>query len=195
MLLDFVGIVSDVQKLFSRNFKLMSSITLLTTFLNSILTIFYKICIKVALNDLSSNANFLQVNSPNSPTRGEKTYLAVVWNLALVVSVLEEICGIEALGKAEQLIKGSKQRGFSLNILFGALSLSVFCGVLMSENAAMIPLLLLNSIYCLIEMFKLTTYTVLYHECKETHGEELEMQGGTKYTKVAFTPLISADAP
>ncbi|CAB4292812.1 unnamed protein product [Prunus armeniaca] len=123
-----------------------------------------------------------------------QAYLAVVWNLALLVSVLEKICGIEALGKAEQLIKGSKRHGFSLNILFGALSLSVFCGVLMSENAAMIPLLLLNSMYCLIEMFKLTTYTVLYHECKETHGEELEMQEGTKYTKVAFTPLISADA-
>lgn len=124
-----------------------------------------------------------------------QAYLAVVWNLALVVSVLEEICGIEAIGKAEQLIKGSKRRGFSLNILFGALSLSVFCGVLMSENAAMIPLLLLNSMYWLIEMFKLTTYTILYHECKETHGEELEMQEGTEYTKVAFTPLISADAP
>ncbi|PQQ12509.1 uncharacterized protein Pyn_02402 [Prunus yedoensis var. nudiflora] len=124
-----------------------------------------------------------------------QAYLAVVWNLALVVSVLEEICGIKALGKAEQLIKGSKRLGFSLNILFGALSLSVFCGVLMSENAAMIPLLLLNSMYCLIEMFKLMTYTILYHECKETHGEELEMQEGTKYTKVAFTPLISADTP
>ncbi|CAB4262205.1 unnamed protein product [Prunus armeniaca] len=120
-----------------------------------------------------------------------QAYLAVVWNLALV-SVLEKICGIEALGV--ETYQRIKRHGFSLNILFGALSLSVFCGVLMSENAAMIPLLLLNSMYCLIEMFKLTTYTVLYHECKETHGEELEMQEGTKYTKVAFTPLISADA-
>ncbi|XP_021825388.1 uncharacterized protein LOC110766378 [Prunus avium] len=130
-----------------------------------------------------------------------EAYLAVVWNLALVVSVLEENCGIEALGKAGQLIKGLKIRGFFLNLLFGAVSLPVFYGVhkfgktVMSSNAAMIPLLLLNSISCLIGMFKLMAYTVLYHDCKATHGEELEMKGGTEYTKVAFTPLISADLP
>lgn len=130
-----------------------------------------------------------------------EAYLAVVWNLALVVSVLEEMCGIEALGKAGQLIKGLKMRGFFLNLLFAALSLPVFYGVhkfgktVMSSNAAMIPLLLLNSISCLIGMFKLMAYTVLYHDCKATHGEELQMQGGTEYTKVAFTPLVSADLP
>ncbi|KAH0993292.1 hypothetical protein GBA52_004775 [Prunus armeniaca] len=161
---------------------------------SGLLSIFYSISSSFLANFRSyiHYGRFLYNRIPSSSSF--QAYLAVVWNLALLVSVLEKICGIEALGKAEQLIKGSKRHGFSLNILFGALSLSVFCGVLMSENAAMIPLLLLNSMYCLIEMFKLTTYTVLYHECKETHGEELEMQEGTKYTKVAFTPLISADA-
>ncbi|BFG20797.1 hypothetical protein CerSpe_070710 [Prunus speciosa] len=130
-----------------------------------------------------------------------EAYLAVVWNLALVVSVLEEKCGIEALGKAGQLIKGLRMRGLFLNLLFVALSYLVSHGVhkfgktVMSSNAAMIPLLLLNSISCLIIMFNLMAYTVLYHDCKATHGEELEMQGDTENTKVAFTPLISADLP
>ncbi|BFG20795.1 hypothetical protein CerSpe_070690 [Prunus speciosa] len=130
-----------------------------------------------------------------------EAYLAVVWNLALIVSVLEEKCGIEALGKAGQLIKGLRMRGLFLNLLFVALSYPVSHGVhkfgktVMSSNAARIPLLLLNSISCLIIMFKLMAYTVLYHDCKATHGEELEMQGGTENTRVAFTPLISADLP
>ncbi|KAM1282209.1 hypothetical protein ACFX2I_022699 [Malus domestica] len=131
-----------------------------------------------------------------------QAYLAVVWNLALVVSVLEEKSGIEALGKAGQLIKGSTLRGFFLNLLSGAFSLLVFYGwhktgtTVKSLNAAMIPLLLMNLISCFIRMSMLMIYTVLYHKCKETHGEELEMQGSTEYTKVATsasTPFISAD--
>ncbi|KAK9931977.1 hypothetical protein M0R45_019230 [Rubus argutus] len=34
-------------------------------------------------------------------------------------------------------------------------------------------------------------YTVLYYECKASHGEELELQGRLEYTKVIWaTPLI-----
>lgn len=130
-----------------------------------------------------------------------QAYLAVVWNLALVVSVLEEKSGIEALGKAGQLIKGSMLRGFFLNLLSGAFSLLVFygwhkTGTNKSLNAATIPLLLMNLIFCFIRMSMLMIYTVLYHKCKETHGEELEMQGSTEYTKVATSasaPFIGAD--
>ncbi|XP_061994600.1 uncharacterized protein LOC133712506 [Rosa rugosa] len=128
-----------------------------------------------------------------------QAYLTVVWNLALIVSVLEEKWGIEALGKAEQLIKGSKLRGLFMNILFGAFSVAVVYGLKKIGNIAfsgsqiVIPLLLLNSM-SLIRMFSLMAYTVLYYECKETHGEELEMQGGVEYTKVtAVTPLLSSD--
>ncbi|KAM1172621.1 hypothetical protein TB1_022171 [Malus domestica] len=131
-----------------------------------------------------------------------QAYLAVVWNLALVVSVLEEKSGIEALGKAGQLIKGSTLRGFFLNLLSGAFSLLVLYGwhktgtTVKSLNAATITLLLMNLISCFIRMSMLMIYTVLYHKCKETHGEELEMQGSTEYTKLATSasaPFISAD--
>lgn len=312
MLLDFLRMVRDVSKLFPKNLKLMSSITLLIIFLDSILMVFLKICIKV----LSTKAKSLQVN--NTTTSAEltnilftmtdylrlyaglafificafsfislffitasiigsavtycrkdlstkelllravksmkrtvvswlyirlldlgygllvallllllvlifnitftilafsmillvvalffRTYLDVVWNLALVVSVLEDICGIEALGKAARLVKGSKLRGFFLN-LFVAFSMSMFNGlvtigtVAFPENARMIPSLFSYSITCLITMFLYMSYTVLYYECKKTHGEEVERKLSTEYTKVAFTestPLLSADAP
>ncbi|KAJ7979529.1 Polyadenylate-binding protein 1-B-binding protein [Quillaja saponaria] len=48
-------------------------------------------------------------------------YLAVVWNLALVVSVLEEKYGFEAIGKAGQLVKGMK-----LNGMFSLMAFTIF---------------------------------------------------------------------
>ncbi|XP_038700768.1 uncharacterized protein LOC119997678 [Tripterygium wilfordii] len=56
------------------------------------------------------------------------TYLAVVWTLALVVSVLEDKRGIEALGKAAQLVKGMKLEGFLLNLVFTILSSGLLQG-------------------------------------------------------------------
>lgn len=129
-----------------------------------------------------------------------RTYLAVVWNLALVVSVLEEKCGIEALGKAGQLIKGSKLRGFCLNLVLAFCSWGFFYlyqmdAKLMPAKALIIPLLFLNCFVCVIIMVSRMAYTVLYYECKASHGEELELQGRLEYTKViSATPLIDADA-
>ncbi|XP_050374568.1 uncharacterized protein LOC126792124 [Argentina anserina] len=128
-----------------------------------------------------------------------QAYLAVVWNLALIISVLEEKWGIDALGRAGQLIRGSMVRGFGLNILFGAFSVAVVYGLKKISDTAfsgseiVIPLLILNSM-SLIRMFSLMAYTVLYYDCKETHGEELEMQESVEYTKVtAAASLISSD--
>ncbi|KAK9931971.1 hypothetical protein M0R45_019225 [Rubus argutus] len=309
----FVGVLRESQKLFLRNGKLMSSITILIILLSSILLVVNLFSIKPSITDLALKATFLPMTIPGSPefadlltslkndlrlviglegifilafsfsslffatasilasgvtycgknlsvkellSRGMKSlkrpfvtwfyimllhlgyclfliaflvplvllfspkftlsafsiivliaatlfqaYLAVVWNLALVVSVLEEKWGMEALGKAGQLIKGSKLCGFFLNIIFGVFSFSVIYGLKKIGNTAfsgseiVIPLILLNSM-SLIRLFSLMAYTVLYYKCKETHGEELEMQGGVEhqYTKVtAVTPLISSD--
>ncbi|XP_028791032.1 uncharacterized protein LOC114746925 [Neltuma alba] len=46
-------------------------------------------------------------------------YLAVVWKMSIVVSVLEEKSGVDSFGKASQILKGSKLQGFLLNIMFG----------------------------------------------------------------------------
>ncbi|KAK9931975.1 hypothetical protein M0R45_019228 [Rubus argutus] len=128
------------------------------------------------------------------------TYLDVFCNLALVVSVLEEKCGIEALGKAGQLIKGSKLRGYFLNLVIELWYL-VFSYLyqpdakLMPAKALIIPLFFLNCFVCLVSMVSRMAHTVLYYECKAIHGEELELQGRLEYTKViSATPLFDADA-
>ena len=56
------------------------------------------------------------------------SYLSVVWDLAFVVSVLEEKCGIDAIGRAAELVKGFKLSGFFLNIVFGILSFVMIPG-------------------------------------------------------------------
>uniref|UniRef100_A0A0D3BY58 Transmembrane protein n=1 Tax=Brassica oleracea var. oleracea TaxID=109376 RepID=A0A0D3BY58_BRAOL len=49
------------------------------------------------------------------------SYLAIVWYLSLVVSVLEETYGIQALGEAVKIAKGMKPKLFLLNLFFGLL--------------------------------------------------------------------------
>ncbi|PRQ37623.1 hypothetical protein RchiOBHm_Chr4g0404701 [Rosa chinensis] len=111
-----------------------------------------------------------------------QTYLAVVWNLALIVLKIEEKWDMEELGKAEQLIKRSKLRVFFLNILFRAFSVAVVYDLnkiglkAFSGSEIIMPLLALNSM-SLMRMLSLMVYSNQYYECKETHGEELELQG------------------
>ncbi|XP_044464391.1 uncharacterized protein LOC123194946 [Mangifera indica] len=87
-------------------------------------------------------------------------YVAVVWTLALVVLVLEEGYGIEALEKAANIVKGMEMHGFLVNIAITMLSFIVqegfrlmnfkdFAGV-----EVIIGLLILNSLW-LVKMSRL----------------------------------------
>ncbi|GMN20755.1 hypothetical protein TIFTF001_043162 [Ficus carica] len=132
-------------------------------------------------------------------------YISVVWTLAIVISVLEEKSGIKALGKAAELVKGMKIKGFCIKLLFGILFYIVFELTMKTLNkqynslsfGIVIVLLFLN-IACLVKMLSWTAYTVFYYECKKTHGEEevFEMEESEEYTKIAsHTPPINEDIP
>lgn len=126
------------------------------------------------------------------------SYLAVVWNLAFVVSVLEEKCGIDALGRAAELVKGLKLCGFFLNIVFGILSLVLIPGfrLVNSKQLTTIRLsIVLLSVNCswLIRMFALMAFTVFYYECKNNQGEK-EI-GSLEYTKLSTAAQVSTDIP
>ena len=129
------------------------------------------------------------------------TYLSVVWNLALVISVIEEQFGIEALGKAAQIVKGMKLQALILNLLLTILSsilLQCFRLTKLKQPEAtriVISLLVVSSIW-MVRMFGYTAYTVLYYRCKKTHGEEVELQDAdTEYTKIPTAPLINENIP
>ncbi|KAK3221581.1 hypothetical protein Dsin_008606 [Dipteronia sinensis] len=100
------------------------------------------------------------------------TYLAVIVALAIVISVLEEKSGIEALGNAAQI-------GMRLVTIDKSSTLSGTIG-----------LILVISI-CLVRIFWLMAYTVFYYQCKSIHGEEIGLQGSIQYRKKPSTlPLV-----
>ncbi|KAI3771980.1 hypothetical protein L6452_03153 [Arctium lappa] len=122
-------------------------------------------------------------------------YFSVVWDLSLVVSVLEECSGIEALGKAERLVKGKKLEGFLVFLLLNLLSFVLFQVlakmnvVKQSELTQAFLELFQTSCICLLGIFGFQAYTVLYLECKKNRGEEIEMQGSVEYSRISGIPL------
>ncbi|CAI9298210.1 unnamed protein product [Lactuca saligna] len=121
-------------------------------------------------------------------------YFSVVWVLSMVVSVLEECSGIEALGRAGRLVKGMKLQGFLLNLLLNLLSYVIFhflSKMMMVKQPLTQAILVffLVGFMCSITMFTFQAYTVLYFECKMNHGEEIELHGSVEYSKIPRVPL------
>ncbi|KAL5548955.1 hypothetical protein UlMin_004186 [Ulmus minor] len=119
-------------------------------------------------------------------------YLSIVWTLAFVVSTLEEKSGIEALGKAGQLVKGLKLKGFFLKFAFGLLCFVMFKLLMMMINkqttsVSIAYVFVFFNMVSLIKMFSFIVFTVFYFECKKKNGQEVELQGGDvefEYTKI-----------
>nr|GEY32159.1 hypothetical protein CTI12_AA424460 [Tanacetum cinerariifolium] len=119
-------------------------------------------------------------------------YFSVVWVLSLVISVLEECSGIEALGKAARLVTGKKFEGFLLFISINLLSyilykvLSNIIVVKHSELTQEISRVFIGSFLSLTGMFESQAYTVLYFECKKTHGirEAIELKETVEHSQV-----------
>ncbi|KAG9456032.1 hypothetical protein H6P81_000540 [Aristolochia fimbriata] len=119
-------------------------------------------------------------------------YLAAVWTLALVVSVNEEdTCGMKAITRAEELIKGRKTQGFLLKFLLsitaglGIILLSRMRVGVLKYSGGLISVASVVGI-CLIALLKFFTFvvvTVFYHECKK---DEVDKSGEEKMVKVGF---------
>ncbi|KAL2502334.1 hypothetical protein Fot_36182 [Forsythia ovata] len=119
-------------------------------------------------------------------------YLVVVWILAVVVSVVDESYGMEAIGKAATVIKGKRLHGFMLNIFFNLLGLIVVQGyrIILGEKGLLN--LTMYGLFMMVfpslgNLFLSVAYTVLYFQCKKIHGEEIELYGSIEYTKLPTT--------
>ncbi|EYU42465.1 hypothetical protein MIMGU_mgv1a018734mg [Erythranthe guttata] len=131
-------------------------------------------------------------------------YSSVIWALSVVVSVVEDRSSVEAVEKAEKLVKGGQRlHGFMLNVFFNLvaliLSLPIFYFIdKWSENVTVYyyGLFFLNSL-SLLKMSALMAYTVFYFRCKKHHGEDEDEEinliiGDLQYTKL---PVLSSDIP
>ncbi|KAI9125502.1 hypothetical protein K1719_002920 [Acacia pycnantha] len=137
------------------------------------------------------------------PVSAFQMYLSVFWKMSLVISVLEEKSGLEAFGKAWQILEGFKLQGFLLNLLYGApvLILNILWFMKISANLGTYnnPLLMgliLLTVGCVSKMLVDMWFTVLYHKCKLRHEGEVELHGSLEYTKVVSNEtMIGADIP
>ncbi|PIA58871.1 hypothetical protein AQUCO_00400016v1 [Aquilegia coerulea] len=128
-------------------------------------------------------------------------YLALVWMLSIVTSVLEDCYGLQAIGKGAQLLKGRKVVGFVLNfvlmILFGV---SVLLSI-MNMNIQSVTVKLLISLCgmnfaILVKILSMMIYTVFYFDCKQSHGEDVVVEENMGYyTKVSTFPLVDSALP
>ncbi|KAJ4709414.1 Polyadenylate-binding protein 1-B-binding protein, partial [Melia azedarach] len=128
------------------------------------------------------------------------SYLAIIWILAFVISALEEKCGIEALGKAAQLVKGMQLQGFALNLLFTVSSFLILLVTrltIIKQSFALTTImgLVLLICSCLLTMFRWAAYTVFYYQCKKIHGEQVELQGSIVYSIIPTSPLLDESIP
>ena len=132
-------------------------------------------------------------------------YLGLIWQLASVVSVLEDAKGIEAMKKSKELIKGNVKVAI---LIFSKLAISI----LMLEFA--FQRLVVNGlslrmvdrvgygVVCLLVLLKLILFglviqTVLYFVCKSYHHENIDKSVLLEHLQVyllrEYVPLKARD--
>lgn len=129
-------------------------------------------------------------------------YISVVWHLACVISVLEDVYGIQAMLKSKELIKGKTGVGIAVFIVYiicflGIESVYEFYVVL----ADSISLRIIFAIGCLnllvmLMLFGLVIQTVFYFICKSHHHENIDKSSLSDHLEVflgEYVPLKSGD--
>lgn len=132
-------------------------------------------------------------------------YLTIVWQLASVVSVLEDSYGIKAMLKSKSLIKGKMVVAtvifFKLNVLMFVLYLffRIFvvhgCGRMGLGKSLGFGALCLVALLVII-LFGLVVQTVVYLVCKSFHHENIDKSALSDHLEVYlgdYEPLMAKD--
>lgn len=131
-------------------------------------------------------------------------YMSIIWQLASVVSVLEEASGFKAMMKSRELIKGKMWVAviifFKLNLSSVALHIlfenkvvhGSSLGILNRASFGILSLLMLLVFY----LFGLVIQTVIYFVCKSYHHENIDKSALSDHLEVylgEYVPLKSKD--
>ncbi|GFY80664.1 hypothetical protein Acr_01g0004730 [Actinidia rufa] len=106
-------------------------------------------------------------------------YVGAVWMLSLVVSVLEDgSCGLKAIDRAGELMRGKRLQGCIIKLFFvltsGTIYTLAFAMNKKIEAAIQMPMftvILQTFLICAFKFFVFVMFTVFYHECKKRHEE------------------------
>ncbi|KAF7126709.1 hypothetical protein RHSIM_Rhsim11G0075600 [Rhododendron simsii] len=132
-------------------------------------------------------------------------YTIVVWELASVISVLEDIKGFEAMTKSRNLIKGKMWIAvviffklhfakFTIQILFENIVVDTESsfGILGRLGIGFLCLLMLFKVF----LFGLVIQTVIYFVCKSYHHENIDKSSLSDHLEVylgEYVPLMAKD--
>lgn len=108
-------------------------------------------------------------------------YLATYGNLAIEISIREEISGTEALKKASELLEGKRKlvAGFVVNVVLGVISVGLFvscvylntCSKLSMDSKKSIMSQIGNFGIFQVEFYTWGCFSILYSICKKSRGE------------------------
>ncbi|CAL5375103.1 unnamed protein product [Camellia sinensis] len=119
-------------------------------------------------------------------------YVPAIWLLSLVVSIVEDdSCGLKAIDRASELMKGKKIKGCVMVLLpscviFG-ITLVIMWNCNLATQASLAILISRAFITCLLNYFMFVTFTVFYHECKNIDDEAAAAGDLGSYALVAST--------
>ncbi|XP_058781491.1 uncharacterized protein LOC131655674 [Vicia villosa] len=131
-------------------------------------------------------------------------YLTIVWQLASVVTILEDCYGVEAMMKSNELIKG--KMGLSI-VIFLVLSVSIFgiqflftkvvvggwwLSLVGRTVSGILCVVLLPNLF----LFGLVIQTVLYFVCKSYHHQSIDKSALSEHLEVyhgEYEPLKDKD--
>lgn len=111
-------------------------------------------------------------------------YISLVWYLASVTAILENISGIEAMKKGKDLLKGKLWISFftyvTLQICYSG-TLSVFSSLVVHGHGGCLAVVgrVILGIFCLVLLvmflhFGLVIQTIIYFVCKSHHKENID---------------------
>jgi len=117
------------------------------------------------------------------------TYVGTFGNLAIDISVREEISGSQALKKASQVLEGKKKLiGFLMNLVLGVISVGLFlwylylntCSKVSVEFKKNMMMVIWNFGIYQVEFYTWALFSILYSICKISSGNKFQPQGCLK---------------
>ncbi|KAL3504309.1 hypothetical protein ACH5RR_034150 [Cinchona calisaya] len=109
-------------------------------------------------------------------------YMTIIWQLANVVTVLEDLCGFQAMIKSKELIKGKLMATMfvfsQLNCSFALIQILFGKFVLFGHSIQMPQRIAFGFIcfwsFCILILFGLIIQTIVYFICKSYHLEKID---------------------
>ncbi|KAK9288791.1 hypothetical protein L1049_017256 [Liquidambar formosana] len=103
---------------------------------------------------------------------------SAVWNMSIVVSILEKRYGVEAFAVSEYLVRGNEQRGLFLMLVFFAwgivLRLPCLYGECNEIGSKIVPQI---TLFCLGNVMKWVVCVVYFYDCKKRILEKIDEEG------------------